>query len=91
MEREEWEAAASTAASVAAPSETSTAGQGASDTLTAFVDVQPVLRGLDVIHAVPMARPGQTDLIADTLVSTYQTDLNQDGVLSIVLLLLDQR
>jgi len=44
-----------------------------------------------VVHAVQLVRPGQAELITDTLVSTFCTDLTRDRVLSMVLLLLDQR
>jgi len=43
------------------------------------------------MHAVRMACYGQAELIADTLYSTFRTNLTWDGVLSMVLLLLDQR
>ena len=42
-----------------------------------------------MVHAVWLAHPGQVGLIADTLVSIFCTDSGR--VLSMVLLLLDQR
>lgn len=87
VEWEEQAVAACIATPVATPLGPSTAGQGNPETLAVPVDVWPTLQDLDVIHAVQMARPGQAELIADTLISTFRTDLNRGGVLSIILLL----
>jgi len=54
-------------------------------------DTQPALHDLDVIAAVRGARSGQATYIAETLFRHFWTDLGQDGVLSMVLLLMDQR
>jgi len=91
IEWEEQEQAAHATASVAALSEHSGGEHKTLESLAACTNIQPVLQDLNVVYGVGFTRPGQAEYVTDTPVSAFWTDLSQEGILSMVLLLLDQR
>ena len=65
--------------------------QGAAQSAAGSVDHRPVLQDLDVITAVRGIRSGQATYVAKTLAMNFWSDLGWHGILSMVLLLMDQR
>jgi len=54
-------------------------------------DHRPILHDLDVITAVHGIRSGQATYVAKILDRNFRSKLGWDGILSMVLLLMDQR
>ena len=50
-----------------------------------------MLQDLNVIAAMRGSRSEQVEFVTETLYSNYRTNLSRDGVLSMVLLLMNQR
>ena len=57
--------------------------------LAGSTDNRPMLQDLDVIAAVRGIRLGQATYVAETLDRNFWSDVSRDGILSVVLFLMD--